>query len=133
MGTRTYSFPVLRVTMEVDRAGIDFKLVIAFQLSTKCIKICGSFSYLRKNLNMSKKGREKRDSDISRESLYAQILAALTKTPDQGFNYKQIAKRLNIIDAPGRQMISDILRDLAKQGSVPVSYTHLTLPTKRIV
>jgi ribonuclease R len=67
---------------------------------------------------MSKKGREKRDSDISRESLSAQILAALTKTPDQGFNYKQIAKRLNITDAPGGQMISDILRDLAKQGSV---------------
>ena len=67
---------------------------------------------------MSKKGMAKRDSGISRESLIGQILAALTKTPEQGFNYKQIARRLNITDAPGKQMISDILRDLTKQGSV---------------
>ncbi len=67
---------------------------------------------------MSKKGKGKRDSGISKESLKGQILATLTKTPEQGFNYKQIAKRLNITDAPGRQMISDILRDLTKQGSV---------------
>jgi ribonuclease R len=67
---------------------------------------------------MSKKGKAKRDSGISRESLIGQILATLTKSPEQGFNYKQIAKRLNITDSPGRQMISDILRDLSKQGSV---------------
>jgi len=67
---------------------------------------------------MSKKGTSKKNTGISRESLIGQILATLTKTPEQGFNYKQIAKRLNITDAPGRQMISDILRDLSKQGSV---------------
>jgi ribonuclease R len=52
------------------------------------------------------------------ESLKEQILAALSKTPEQGFNYKQIAKRLNITDAPSKQMISDILRDLTKQGNI---------------
>jgi ribonuclease R len=67
---------------------------------------------------MSKKGMARKDAGISRESLIGQVLATLTKTPEQGFNYKQIAKRLNITDAPGRQMISDILRDLSKQGSV---------------
>jgi ribonuclease R len=67
---------------------------------------------------MSKKGMARKDAGISRESLIGQVLATLTKTPEQGFNYKQIAKRLNITDAPGRQMISDILRDLSKQGSI---------------
>jgi len=67
---------------------------------------------------MSKKGMARKDAGISRESLIGQVLATLTKTTEQGFNYKQIAKRLNITDAPGRQMISDILRDLSKQGSV---------------
>ena len=67
---------------------------------------------------MSKKGRTGRDFGTSRESLIGQVLAMLTKTPDQGFNYKQLAKRLNIIDSPQKQMISDILKDLTKQGSV---------------
>src|SRR5512133_3486047 len=67
---------------------------------------------------MSKKRKDNRDSSGSKESLTAQILAMLTKSPEQGFNYKQIAKRLNITDSPGRQMISDILKELAKQGSV---------------
>jgi ribonuclease R len=67
---------------------------------------------------MSKKGKAGRDSGTSRESLIGQILAMLTKTPDQGFNYKQIAKRLNITDSPGKQMVSDILTELAKQGKV---------------
>ena len=67
---------------------------------------------------MSKKGKSKSDSGSSKESLVGQILATLTKNPEQGFNYKQIAKRLNIIDSPGRQMILDSLKELAKQGRV---------------
>ena len=67
---------------------------------------------------MSKKGTGKRDSGISKESIEGQVLATLTKNPEQGFNYKQIARRLNITDAPGRQIISDILRELTKRGSV---------------
>jgi ribonuclease R len=67
---------------------------------------------------MSKKGRGNRSSGISKETLTEQILATLNKSPEQGFNYKQIAKRLNITDTPSKQMISDILRDLTKQGGV---------------
>jgi len=67
---------------------------------------------------MSKKRKGDEDSHISKESLTGLVLAALTKNPEQGFNYKQIAKRLNITDSPGRQMISDILRELTKQGSL---------------
>src|SRR5664279_3938359 len=67
---------------------------------------------------MSKKSKSKRDSGSSKESLVGQILATLTKNPEQGFNYKQNAKRLNITDSAEREMISDSLRELAKQGSV---------------
>jgi len=59
---------------------------------------------------------------ISRETLTEQILATLNKSPEQGFNYKQIAKRLNIIDTPATQMVSDILRDLTRQGGVQEIY-----------
>ncbi len=47
-----------------------------------------------------------------------QVVAVLGKSRGQGFNYKQVAKRLNITDAQPRQMISDILRELARQGVV---------------
>lgn len=67
---------------------------------------------------MSKKGKGNPQSGITKEILTPQIIAALSKSPDQGFNYKQIAKRLNITDSPSRQLISDILKDLAKQGGV---------------
>ena len=42
---------------------------------------------------MSKKGLGKQDPGISKEALKGQILAILNKSPEQGFNYKQIAKR----------------------------------------
>jgi ribonuclease R len=67
---------------------------------------------------MSKKVMGKQSSGNSREALTEQILATLNKSPEQGFNYKQIAKRLNINDTPAKQMVSDILRDLARQGGV---------------
>jgi ribonuclease R len=67
---------------------------------------------------MSKKGRGKQGTGISRDSLTGQILTALTKSPEQGFNYKQIAKRLNVTDSAERQMISDILKELTSQGGV---------------
>jgi len=67
---------------------------------------------------MSRKRKGNEEPRISRESLTGQVLAALTKNPEQGFNYKQIAKRLDITDSPGRQMIADILKDLARHGGV---------------
>jgi len=71
---------------------------------------------------MGTKGRGKQKSGISRETLSEQILSTLTKSPEQAFNYKQIAKRLNITDAQVKQMLSDILRDLTKQGRVQEIY-----------
>ena len=67
---------------------------------------------------MSKKQKGNADSTISKESLTGLVLAMLTKNPEQGFNYKQIAKRLNITDSPGRQSVADILKELAKKGNV---------------
>jgi len=67
---------------------------------------------------MSKKGRGGRSSGIAKDQLKQQILGTLTKSPEQGFNYKQIAKRLNIGDSPTRQMITEILRELTKEGSL---------------
>jgi ribonuclease R len=67
---------------------------------------------------MSKKGRSNQSSGISKDTLTQQILGTLTKSPDQGFNYKQIAKRLNVGDSPTRQMIAEILRELTKAGSL---------------
>jgi ribonuclease R len=72
---------------------------------------------------MSRKGRGKNKYVISKETLTEQILSVLSKNAEQGFNYKQIAKRLNISDAYERQMISEILTGLAQQGSVQEIFT----------
>jgi ribonuclease R len=67
---------------------------------------------------MSRKNKGKEGNGVSSEVLTGQILATLTKSPDQGFNYKQIAKRLNITNTADKQLISDLLRDLTKKGDV---------------
>jgi ribonuclease R len=69
-----------------------------------------------------KKGKGRKRSGISRESATEQILSILSGSPQQGFNYKQIAKRLNISDPSEKQMISEILRELAKKGTVREVY-----------
>jgi len=71
---------------------------------------------------MGKKGKGKVSSGISKETLTAQILATLGKSPDQGFNYKQIAKRINVTDTPSIQMVSDILKSLSGKGDVQEIY-----------
>jgi ribonuclease R len=71
---------------------------------------------------MSKKGKGKESAAISRETLTAQIIATLSKSPEQGFNYKQIAKRIYITDSPGKQLVSDILKEITKKGEVQEIY-----------
>ncbi len=71
---------------------------------------------------MSRKGSNNKSYGISKESLTEQVLATLSKSPDQGFNYKQISTRLNITDPSSKKKISDILRDLTKQGRVKEIY-----------
>jgi ribonuclease R len=67
---------------------------------------------------MSMKGRGKRKPVASKESLTEQIYTILTKSSGQEFNYRQIAKKLNITDSPTQQLVSDILQELTNQGRV---------------
>ncbi len=71
---------------------------------------------------MSRKGKGKRKSGDAKETLTGQILSTLAKSPEKGFNYKQIARRINITDTGIKQMISDILRELTRQGEVQEIY-----------
>jgi ribonuclease R len=86
-------------------------------------EINGSFSYLCKNLYfMSKKDKGKKKTGISRESAIGQIQEILSGSPQQGFNYKQISKRLNINEPSEKKMIAEILRELTKKGSIREVY-----------
>jgi len=71
---------------------------------------------------MGTKGKGRQRPGVSKEILTEQILSTLNNSPEQGFNYKQIAKRLNITDPPVKLMISDILRELIKRGGVQEIY-----------
>ena len=71
---------------------------------------------------MSKKGRGKKNADSSNESTSSQVQDILSKDPQQTFNYKQIAKRLNISDHSEIQMISEALKELAKKGVIKEVY-----------
>jgi ribonuclease R len=65
---------------------------------------------------MAKKGRGRQDSGIPKKTLTEKILGILNDNPGQGFNYKQIAKRLNISSESDRRMISEILKEINKMG-----------------
>lgn len=65
---------------------------------------------------MSQKGKEREQTEISKQNLTEQIISTISKGSEKGYNYKQIAKRLNISDSPTRQMITDILKELVHQG-----------------
>jgi ribonuclease R len=65
-----------------------------------------------------KKGKKGKRSGISRESATEQIRIILSKSPQQGFNYKQISKQLNINDPSERQMVSEILDELKNKNSI---------------
>ena len=71
---------------------------------------------------MNRKGTGKKKSGITAESAKDQILSVLSQNPKQSFNYKQIAKRLNINDPSEKQLISEILRNLKKQDLVKEVY-----------
>ena len=71
---------------------------------------------------MNRKGTGKKKSGITAESAKDQILSILSQNPKQSFNYKQIAKRLNINDPSEKQLISEILRNLKKQDLVKEVY-----------
>ncbi len=69
-----------------------------------------------------KKGKRGKTSGLSRESVSEQIQIILSKSPQEGFNYKQIAKRLNITDPSEKQMVSEILKELSARGALKEVY-----------
>ena len=71
---------------------------------------------------MSNKGRGKKNSGSSNESTASRIKDILSENPQQSFNYKQIAKRLNLSDASEKKAITEILRDLTKKGVIKEVY-----------
>ncbi|MBN2633538.1 MAG: hypothetical protein JXR66_08285, partial [Bacteroidales bacterium] len=69
-----------------------------------------------------KKGKKGKRSGLSRELVAQQIEIILSGNPGQGFNYKQLSKRLNITDMSERQMVLDVLNDLAAKGRIKEIY-----------
>jgi ribonuclease R len=69
-----------------------------------------------------KKGKSGKRSGLSRESITEQIRVILSKSPQQGFNYKQLAKRLNINDPSEKRMVSEILKELSTKGNLNEVY-----------
>jgi ribonuclease R len=67
---------------------------------------------------MSKKGKRRQESGITDKILKEKILGILNDNPGRNFNYKQIAKRLNIEGEHDRRMIVEILRTIARQGLI---------------
>ncbi len=61
-------------------------------------------------------------SGISKESASEKILSILSGSPQQGFNYKQVAKKLDITDPSEKRMISEILKELVKKGTIKEIY-----------
>jgi len=82
------------------------------------MKLLVHFATFAKTEFMSRKGRGKKKAVITPESVKEQVLAIISKSPAQGFNYKQISKRLNINDPSERKMVSDILRELSESGTI---------------
>ena len=68
------------------------------------------------------KGKKGKRSGLSKESVSEQIQILLSKSPGQGFNYKQLAKRLNISDPEEKKMVSAILREMAGKGTIKEAY-----------
>ncbi len=64
---------------------------------------------------MSRKAKGKKKPGISAERIREKILTVLSGNNRKALNYKQIAKRLNIIDPAEKQLVTETLRSLKKQ------------------
>jgi ribonuclease R len=67
---------------------------------------------------MSRKGRSKNKQSIPDTSLADQIIKALSNVPDEGINYRKLARKLNLTDSFAMDMVSDTLKELTEQGRV---------------
>ena len=77
-----------------------------------------TFATFAKTRIMSRKGRAKKDAGISSQLINEQILTILNKNPGQGYNYKQIARRLGLTESSSKQLISGALKELKEKGSI---------------
>lgn len=77
-----------------------------------------SFNYLRKKQIMGKKRKNNAIDNAAYDDFKQKIINILSNSPKQYFNYKQIAKRLNIIDNNGKKTLSNVLQRLANEGSI---------------
>ena len=68
---------------------------------------------------MSKRGGTgKKRTGLTKEATLKQVEQILSENSRQSFNYKQLAKRLNITDNDDRHFIIDALRDLTGKGLI---------------
>jgi ribonuclease R len=67
---------------------------------------------------MPKKHKRDKKSGIPKRLLAEQVFSILDSSDGKGYNYKQIAKKLNIAEEPERKMIPSILEDLKNQGLI---------------
>ena len=63
---------------------------------------------------MRKRDKPGKKAGVSRKEMTERILGVLQENAGQGFNYRQIAKRLNISDDSEKRLVSDILEELTK-------------------
>lgn len=70
-----------------------------------------------------KKGEEGKKTMINKKSLRENILAIFRNSPSESFNYKQIAKRLEIKDSPVKRMITEILYELTEEEHLEEKHT----------
>ena len=65
---------------------------------------------------------KKKKKAESRDALTNAVMGVFTNRPSQTFNYKQLAKRLNIKDVAGRRQIIPILEHLSERGDLVEVY-----------
>jgi ribonuclease R len=81
---------------------------------------------------MGRKSNRGKRTDIPKKALFGQVLATLNENAGQAFNYRQIAKRLNISDEYEKKMISEVLLELKAQGGVQeVNHGKFSVKAKR--
>lgn len=71
---------------------------------------------------MSRKGKRGKKSGISKDEITEKVKSILSDNPQQGFNYRQISKRLNINDPYEKQLVSEVIKELAEKGVVAEIY-----------
>ena len=67
---------------------------------------------------MSKKSKGKKGAGLSFDTAKQKIAKVLADNPQQSFNYKQIAKRINLEESTDKRIISEVLREMTKKGDI---------------